>query len=82
MRIRDQAVAKGMVINGLAIVNEEPFVDRYYRDSVIGGTGAFMMVAQDYQDFAAAILRKLIREIGPPLAGAPGPSTTALAAID
>ncbi|MDP6352821.1 MAG: HEAT repeat domain-containing protein [Alphaproteobacteria bacterium] len=31
---------------------------------------------------AAAILRKLIREIGPPLAGAPTPATTALAAID
>ena len=66
--IRDRAIAEGVIINGLAIVNEEPFVDRYFRDKVIGGTGAFLMLAEDYDDFATAILRKLIREIGPPLA--------------
>lgn len=81
MRIRDRAVAEGVTINGLAIVNEEPFVDRYYRDSVIGGPGAFMMLAQDYEDFAASILRKLIREIGPPLAQAPEQPKTRFAAI-
>ena len=66
--IRDRAIAEGVIINGLAIVNEEPFVDRYFRDKVIGGTGAFLMLAEDYDDFATAILRKLVREIGPPLA--------------
>ena len=67
-QIRDQAVAEGVIINGLAIINEEPYVDRYFRDKVIGGAGAFLMLAEDYDDFATAILRKLIREIGPPLA--------------
>ena len=66
--MRDRAIAEDVIINGLAIVNEEPFVDRYFREKVIGGTGAFLMLAEDYDDFATAILRKLIREIGPPLA--------------
>ena len=67
-QMRDQAVAEGVIINGLAIINEEPYVDRYFRDKVIGGAGAFLMLAEDYDDFATSILRKLIREIGPPLA--------------
>ena len=67
-KIRDQAIDQGVTINGLAIINEEPFVDRYFRDKVIGGPGAFLMRAEDYDDFATAILQKLIREIGPPLA--------------
>ena len=67
-QMRDQAVADGVIINGLAIINEEPYVDRYFRDKVIGGAGAFLMLAEDYDDFATSILRKLIREIGPPLA--------------
>ena len=69
--IRDRAIDEGVIINGLAIINEEPFVDRYFRDKVIGGSGAFLMRAEDYDDFATAILRKLIREIGPPLASTP-----------
>ena len=67
-KIRDRAIEEGVTINGLAIINEEPFVDRYFRDKVIGGPGAFLMRAEDYDDFATAILQKLIREIGPPLA--------------
>ncbi len=76
MAIRDLAIAKGVVINGLAILNEEPFVDSYYRYTVIGGDGAFLMTAYDYEDFAVAILEKLIREIDlPPISGRmlPGP---------
>jgi hypothetical protein len=63
MAERDAAVAEGVIVNGLAILNEEPFVDSYYRYSVIGGEGAFLMTATDYEDFAVAILEKLIREI-------------------
>ena len=40
----------------MAIRNEEPFVDSYYRRSVVGGMNSFLMVAEDYEDFAAAIL--------------------------
>jgi hypothetical protein len=69
---RDQAVADGITINGLPIVNERPNpwggrppadLDRYYEQLVIGGPGAFIVVAEDYTDFAAAILSKLLLEI-------------------
>ncbi|MEX2630974.1 MAG: DUF1194 domain-containing protein [Tistlia sp.] len=70
--LRDAAVAAGITINGLAILNEDPGVDAYYRDNVIGGSGAFLISATDYRDFARAIRMKLIREIGgPPLVQAP-----------
>ena len=59
-------VAAGITINGLAILNETPDLDSYYRERVVGGPGAFLMVADDYQDFIAAIRRKLVREIGGP----------------
>ena len=60
---RDAAVRSGVTINGLAIINESDRLDDYYRRNVIGGPGAFVEVAQDYDDFAAAMLRKLLREI-------------------
>ena len=41
----------------------EPDLDRYYYDSVIGGPGAFMVPAQNYETFGDAILKKLITEI-------------------
>jgi hypothetical protein len=60
---RDAAVAAGIVINGLPILTLEPDLDSYYRDSVIGGPGAFVIVIQNYDQFAEAIERKLISEI-------------------
>ena len=69
---RDAAIAAGITVNGLAIVNETPDLDQYYRDHVVGGDGAFLMIAKDYGDFAEAIRRKLIDEIrGAPVAGTP-----------
>ncbi len=62
-RIRDRAVAAGVTINGLAIVNEQPDLGRYYREHVIGGPGAFVIVAADYADFARAMRQKLLEEI-------------------
>lgn len=71
---RDLAVAAGMTVNGLAILNEDPGLDLHYRSQVIGGPGAFLMTAVDYEDFARAIRLKLIREMaGPPLAMRPKP---------
>ena len=61
---RDAAVAEGITVNGLAILNEEPELDQYYDAHVIGGPGSFVMVASDYQDFARAIRLKLLRELG------------------
>ncbi|MBP0444276.1 DUF1194 domain-containing protein [Roseomonas sp. SSH11] len=61
--VRDAAVAAGVVINALAVVNEEPDLTAHYAAEVIGGPGAFVMECRDYTDFAEAIRRKLLREI-------------------
>jgi hypothetical protein len=60
---RDEAVRDGIGINGLPILTVEPGLDRYYRDYVIGGPGAFMIPVNDYDNFADAVLKKLINEI-------------------
>ena len=60
---RDQIVAAGITINGLAILTEEPWLGDYYRSNVIGGPAAFVVVARTFGDFAEAILRKLIEEV-------------------
>ena len=70
------AVAAGITVNGLTILNEEPFLDRYFERSVITGTGAFVIAAADYHDFARAIIAKLVREISSaPMAALPAPDT-------
>ena len=71
MLARDNAVAAGVIINGLPIVNDnrQSFgpqianLDLYYRDCVIGGPGAFLIVADDFESFAVAVRKKLILEI-------------------
>jgi len=60
---RDEAVRDGIGINGLPILSIEPMLDRYYYDNVIGGPGAFMIPAGNYDTFADAVLKKLITEI-------------------
>jgi hypothetical protein len=69
---RDVAVASGITINGLPIINDRdsigsvfalPDLDKYYQGCVIGGPGAFMVVAKDFKDYARAMRRKLIFEI-------------------
>jgi hypothetical protein len=63
IRARDEAVAKDVTINGLPILAVEPYLDQYYRDYVIGGPGAFMIVAKDFESFGDSILKKMIIEI-------------------
>ncbi len=69
---RDRAVAQGVAINGLPIVNDRaspfgwpalPNLDLYYANCVIGGPGSFYVVANTFADFARAIRKKLILEI-------------------
>jgi hypothetical protein len=60
---RDRIVATGISINGLAILTEEPWLEAYYRSSVIGGPGAFVVKARDFRSFADAMFRKLVQEI-------------------
>jgi hypothetical protein len=60
---RDEAVRDGVTINGLPILSVEPDLDTYYFENVIGGPGAIMVPAENYESFAEAILKKLIIEI-------------------
>jgi hypothetical protein len=69
---RDRAVAQGVTINALPILDDGPGpfgrynipnLDLYFRDCVIGGPAAFIVVAEDFDAFASAIRRKLILEI-------------------
>jgi len=67
--LRDLIVGSGIIVNGLAILNDHALLHRYYQENVIGGMASFVLQANDYGDFAEAMLRKLIREIGgPPIA--------------
>ncbi len=64
--VRQLVVASEVTINGLAIMNDEPDLDKYYKEHVIGGPRSFVERAKNFADFASAIRRKLIREIGSP----------------
>ena len=84
---RDQAVAAGITINGLAIINTQANpgyafhtqppggLPKYYEENVIGGPGAFLLQVENFDTFAEAITRKLVTEI----AGAASPQQTASA---
>ncbi len=58
------AEARGVTVNGLAIINEEDLsLETWYRDNVIAGPGSFVMTATNYSNFATAIKKKLLKEI-------------------
>jgi Protein of unknown function (DUF1194) len=73
--VRDEALAKGITINGLVILSDTPLawnpdhtnppggLDNYYRNNVVGGPGAFVQVAQDFNSFGQAIVKKMIAEV-------------------
>jgi hypothetical protein len=83
---RADALAQGIVLNGLAVLDRAPQpwaaglppLDEYFRNEVIGGPGAFLMVAEGFEAFEQAVKRKIIREIAsaPP----PGPPVERAAA--
>jgi len=72
---RDAALAKGITINGLVILSDRPMawnpehtnppggLENYYRQNVVGGPGSFVIVAEDFNSFGQAIIKKLIAEI-------------------
>ena len=62
-RARDEAVALGITINGLPILSIEPWLEEHFREEVIGGPGAFLVSARDFESFGEAIVKKLIAEI-------------------
>src|SRR5579864_4253941 len=73
--LRDEAVAKGITINGLPILSANPMLwnpdhtnppgglANYYRGNVIGGPTAFVRVAKDFNAFGEAIIEKMIAEV-------------------
>jgi hypothetical protein len=68
---RDEALAKGIVINGLPIMAKElsystmdiEHLDWYYEDCVIGGPGAFVVSIKERDKFKEAIRTKLVMEV-------------------
>jgi hypothetical protein len=73
---RDDALAAGVdTINGIVILGEGG-LQTFYQDNVVGGANAFLEVADSFGDFAAAIDRKLVREISN--VAVPEPSTYGL----
>jgi hypothetical protein len=68
---RNEAIAKGIVINGLPILLARALntyfdidnLDEYYADCVIGGRGAFMLPITTREQFAEATRQKLLKEI-------------------
>ncbi len=84
---RAEALAQGIILNGLAVLDRTPQplslasslppLDTYYQDEVIGGPGAFLVVAEGFQAFEAAVRRKIVREIA--VLPQPGPVTERVA---
>jgi hypothetical protein len=78
---RDDALKAGIIINGLAIINDHPVswtyahvqppggLARYYRENVTGGPASFVLEVHDFHTFGEAMTRKLVTEISD--AGAP-----------
>ncbi|MEO0542506.1 MAG: DUF1194 domain-containing protein [Pseudomonadota bacterium] len=69
---RDEAVAKGIVINGLPLMTDpfnfrfggqEVSLDDYYQSCVIGGPGSFLIPVTSWNGFADAVRRKIIMEV-------------------
>lgn len=67
---RQRALLKGITINGLAILTDEPWLFDYYEKQVVGGPAAFVLQADSYDDFSEAMARKLLRELTIQLASA------------
>lgn len=74
---RDDAVSRGITINGIVILtdpiglpsylvahtNPPGGLAAYYRDNIVGGLGSFVMTADNFETFGRSIVAKLIREI-------------------
>ncbi|MCP4318983.1 MAG: DUF1194 domain-containing protein [Hyphomicrobiales bacterium] len=58
-----RAIAAGITINGLTILNDVPNLDEYFEKFITGGPGSFVIRADSYEAYAEAIKLKLLREI-------------------
>jgi hypothetical protein len=60
---RARAIAAGITVNGLAVIDSDPGLLSYYETHVAGGEGAFVLSADSYDDFAEAMAKKLRLEL-------------------
>lgn len=72
---RNEAVAQGVVINGLVILSEEPLafnpmhthppggLTKYFETNVIGGPASFVVEAENFEAFGQSLISKLIKEV-------------------
>lgn len=62
---RDAALARGFTVNGLIMGRGSAIrvLTSYFRREVIGGPTAFLQVSASNQDFASAMLRKMVLEM-------------------
>jgi hypothetical protein len=71
----DDVTVNGLVVNGADFEAETGLI-AFYEGQVMHGPGAFIVVAQGFDDYARAMRRKLVRELSLPILGAlplPGP---------
>jgi hypothetical protein len=59
----------GLVVNGADFEGETGLI-AFYQGEVIYGAGAFLIVANGFEDYERAMRRKLERELAPPAIGA------------
>ena len=81
---RDQAIAAGVVVNGVVILSKIPLpfnpahthpmggLLAYYENNVIGGPGSFALAAESFETFGQALRTKLIKEIAAAASVPPG----------
>lgn len=65
----EEVTVNGLVVNAAEFTSETQLI-AFYRDEVLWGPGAFMEVAQGFEDYERAMRRKLERELTPPVLGA------------
>ncbi len=88
--VRDRAIAAGITVNGLTIINDHPAsyihahvqppggLTAWYRAHVIGGPGSFVLEVHDFRSFGQAMTRKLVNEIA---SAAPADASTAFTSV-
>jgi hypothetical protein len=81
---RDEAVAQGVVINGLVILSEVPLafnpththppggLTKYFETNVMGGPASFVVEAESFEAFGRSLISKLIKEVAAAPAYPPG----------
>jgi Protein of unknown function (DUF1194) len=62
---RRDALAGGVIVNGLPIESDDSGLGKYYREQVIIGADSFVEPALDFADYTRAIREKLLRELRP-----------------